>query len=40
MNTVSINAEQQLYVIDDGEGCTCFGFAKKPAITPTRSPTR
>ena len=27
MNKVSINAEQQLYVIDDGEGYTCFGFA-------------
>jgi hypothetical protein len=27
MNQVSINAEQQLYVIDDGEGYTCFGFA-------------
>jgi len=27
MNKVSINAEQQLYVIDCGEGYTCFGFA-------------
>ncbi len=27
MNKVSINVEQQLYVIDDGEGYTCFGFA-------------
>lgn len=27
MNKVRINAEQQLYVIDCGEGCTCFGFA-------------
>lgn len=27
MNKISINAEQQLYVIDCGEGYTCFGFA-------------
>ena len=27
MNKVSINAEQQLYVIDCGEGYSCFGFA-------------
>ena len=27
MNKVHINAEQQLYVIDCGEGYTCFGFA-------------
>ena len=27
MNKASINAEQQLYVIDCGEGYTCFGFA-------------
>ncbi len=27
MNKVQINAEQQLYVIDCGEGYTCFGFA-------------
>ena len=26
MNQVSINAEQQRYVINDGEGVTCFGF--------------
>lgn len=27
MNKISINAVQQLYVIDCGEGYTCFGFA-------------
>ncbi len=27
MNKISINAEQQFYVIDSGEGYTCFGFA-------------
>ena len=27
MNKISINAEQQLYVIDCGEGYSCFGFA-------------
>lgn len=27
MNKISINAEQQLYVINCGEGYTCFGFA-------------
>ena len=27
MNKISINAEQQLYVIDSGEGYTCFYFA-------------
>ncbi len=27
MNKVSINAEQQLYVIDCGDGYFCFGFA-------------
>ena len=27
MNKVSINAAQQRYVIDCGEGYTCFGFA-------------
>jgi hypothetical protein len=27
MNKIRINPEQQLYVIDCGEGSTCFGFA-------------
>jgi hypothetical protein len=27
MSNVRINSEQQLYVIDCGEGYTCFGFA-------------
>lgn len=27
MNNVTINVEQQLYVIDCGEGYTCFGFS-------------